>query len=988
MKLELLLKGIDQMSSVVKKQSVFLRQLDKDATKTYNSLKKLFGLSPKANFTNFGKQSASEFRKADTAANRLKKTLESVSKIQIKSPKISAPIYSPKAAPRDAAPQTNPERGSRELDRIYARHQRPRNYVDRLANLDERLIQPAAQIKNVWKEQYDSLKPYVEETKKLYRAQESFKLLNLSGADNKTAFDSVRQIVKDVKGATLSDATEDLIDLYGALGNLNSATRALPLATKFRTNFTALFGDKLSSEEIGTQIQSGFKFLEIIGATNKGRGETEKMFDTITKISNSTGGRITGANFLAMAKTGKTSVKNLTTEGLMNISSMIEEGGAGNTGTALMSLSQALVGGVMKQSAKERFHHFGLIDEDKIEYGKGQQIKNLKPGANKLGALMQEDPLKAADMLREAMAKHGVNTNDAKKVDEELSILFQNRNAQALMSSLINQRDQVVKEADRARNAKGVLGMDSQPANSELKKIQEFEAAIKNFKTEPGIPLIQVGTQITSALTPFIKLAGEHPTITKFAVASMLVGKSISGIAQSASAQSGGGIASFFRNAETSATGAGAAFRKTSGELGGVSNKMSGIKALGKIGLSVVVAEGAMLAIAGVAQMIDEAVERPRELKIKTKAIDHLYDKLMGLGLLYEKPGDYGENGKNKPAIDELAKQQFDAMNNKNDLVNALHPEKTGWWEWATNPNPYGIAPGQKDGGATFNPDVAVNRWSKGGGLKLQDPNVLARLLLYMKQGAKDEKGEARMNANDYEMVLPALEREAGQDNMKVALEILADESSGRKKVETPADPNQGKGFFNSKTGLFDVPYKTTKSAQSTEPFPFLKPFKEGDLKTVVKDLSGNTDKASQAFTQIINPVSGTAKGFFDLSGKGDVLGGSFGGLNTNANSSVSAINSMTGAALNFASTVSTLQIQPPSFGTINIPGFGAASPPPPKYANPSLHTSAADAPKAAALKKVVFTKSAKWAESFSRRIKAARLSVTTFCEKATRKPI
>jgi hypothetical protein len=79
----------------------------------------------------------------------------------------------------------------------------------------------------------------------------------------------------------------------------------------------------------------------------------------------------------------------------------------------------------MKQSAAAEFMRLGLVDPAKVEYGKAQRIKKLMPGANKLGALMQEDPLKAADALMEAMRKplkgKPIDTNNADKVREELA---------------------------------------------------------------------------------------------------------------------------------------------------------------------------------------------------------------------------------------------------------------------------------------------------------------------------------------------------------------------------------------------------------------------------------------------------------------------------------------------------------------------------------------------------------------------------------------
>ncbi len=949
MKLELLLKGVDQMSGVVKKQSVFIKQLDRDATKAYNSLKKLFSLSPKGNFGSFGKQSTADFRKANSEAAKYKKTLESIGKIKM--PKMTAPSF-------DGSPKVNLKQGQKELDKLYGKRQGSNKYVSRLANLNDRVLEPASQIKNVWRDQLDSLKPYVEETKKLYRAQEKFKLLNLSEGDNKNAFDTVKQIVKSVRGATLSDTTEDLIDLYGALGNLSSATQSLPLATKFRTNFTALYGDKLSSEEIGTQIQSGFKFLEIIGATNKGRAEMEKTFDTITKISASTGGRVTGEHFLAMAKTGKTATKNLSTEGLMNISSLIEETGAGNTGTAMMSMYQALVGGVMKQSSAERFDYFGLLDQSKIEYGKAQRIKRLKPGANKLGDSMQEDPLKAADMLREAMKAKGVNVADAKAVDKELSVLFQNRNAQALMSQLINQRDQVVKEADRAKKAKGILGIDDQLANSELKKIQEFEAAIKNFKTEAGKPLIQIGTQLASSLMPLLGLAAEHPMLTKFALAAILTGKGIASIAQTASILKGGSLASIFSGAGDSAgnastkvagfaRGLDTATTKTS-KLRGAFQNLSNSPAV-KLGVGTAALVGAEILLTGLIQKQGEINAQSEQILADSKEIRAIYDEISGNRLRHNAPGNYKDKEGNDRTdlFDKEAAKFLESAQMGRELLLAFHPDKATWWESWNFDSPFGVDLSKSlVMKQQFDPAKAASTWKDAGiTAPLHDPNSLARVMVQLQKdgGIKDEAGNPKFNFEAISSMFKTFENIVGADKFKIASDLANKELGGGDKSQ------YGRLLAKPLDFLNPTPIKPFQSPYKQPPTKF----EEGMLTSSlfnrispqIQELSGGFNKlpnpvkeAAASFNNVSQPVNQFQTGMLGLQQPTAGASQQLSNLNTNASSSANAINLMTGAAFNFANTVSTLKITPPTFGAITLPPFGQPAKPPPSVGgNPNI---------------------------------------------------
>jgi hypothetical protein len=180
----------------------------------------------------------------------------------------------------------------------------------------------------------------------------------------------------------------------------------------------------------------------------------------------------------------------------------------------------------MKQSAAAEFARLGLVDPRKIEYGKAQKVKKLLPGANRLGKLMQEDPLKAADELMKAMAKplHGpaIDTNNADKVREELAILFGNRTAQKMMSILTTQRGQVVKEAALASGAKDIGKLYEQALDSPTGKILEFENAVANMKAEIGAPLLSAFTGAAQTVKPFIELMGDHP---KVALMALMIGK-------------------------------------------------------------------------------------------------------------------------------------------------------------------------------------------------------------------------------------------------------------------------------------------------------------------------------------------------------------------------------------------------------------------------------------------------------------------------------
>lgn len=847
-KLELLLTAKDSsMSATVKRNIALFKSFKKEADSLFKSLNKLTG-TKKLSFSGSG------INKLNTDALKLKKTLESLGKVNV-------------PTNLNSGNRSNPQT---ELDRLYNRN--PRNKPNRLADFHDNYIDPMRQIGDMFRREFDSLTKYTDETKKLYRAQEKFKLLNLSNNETQKGFDAVKKTVQDIRGANLTNTTEDLTDLFGALGNVNSAIESLPLAAKYRTNFSAIFGDELSDKDISKQIQNAFKFLELTGATNKGRAQMEQSLDSIVKIANSTGGRVTSADLLQMARRGGASVTGLTPQGLRNISSIIEELGGDSTGTSLMTMYQTLVAGKMKQSSAQRFDYFGLLDKSKIEYGNAQKIKKIAPGANILGDMMMEDPLRAADRLAQAFKEKGIDTKNTNAVNRELSLLFGDRKGFQMMSMLINQRDQIVKESERANQSKGILGMDEQLANSELKKLQEFESAVKNFKTEIGKPLMEAGSGIAKSLIPMMEFFGNHPNITKWTIYALGAVKVLKMLSETASILNSSSLTSFFtKNADA----VGGASTKVAGftrNIDAAANKTSAFQRMASSPITItLVATGAILAVETLLQHWQELDERITKTSENAKSVRETYDNLMGRNLLYNKPGDYqGKQGE----FDELAKQFFTTIREGRTLETNLHPERANWWEHYKNLTelPYGTS--DQTAGGQFNPTVAANKWSAQIGIVSRDVNVLARVLSQLQNGQiyNDEGKQIPLNFDDIKLLTSTIEKVAGKEKMDKARDIL-------KKGEIKDVPNKG---------LYDLP------------------------------IAPKTNELNQAFFNLTQPASGLATNFSNLLQPSTSLTGQFTGLNSNSMSATTAVGTFATSTSNAAARIDSVQFKAPAFITNN----------------------------------------------------------------------
>lgn len=382
--------------------------------------------------------------------------------------------------------------------------------------------------RNILRENIASMKEYADEAQKLAQAQFKFRVIGLSEGENQRAFRAVADTVKGLKGLRIDEVTETITDLHTAFGDLDHAMEHLNLASKFRFGMSTLMGDKFSPQQIEQQIQNGFKFLEVTGATLKGADEVERRFDAMSRMMAATGGRVLASDLLVMARRAGPALGNLNAQGLTHMAAPLQEMGAARTGSALMSLYQGIIGGRVDKSAMAEFQRLGMLGKTSaeqhanMEFSKhGDKAKKIKPGAfGEYGEALMRDPLEFADMLMTAMKSplkgKAVNTNDMMKVRQELAVLFGNRMAQQLVNLMTTQRGQIVKEAKLVEGAKGIEEMYTMALDTPMGKIKAFEAEMENLKMTLGGPLLGAIAAVAKELQPFIRLMGQHPMLTMF----------------------------------------------------------------------------------------------------------------------------------------------------------------------------------------------------------------------------------------------------------------------------------------------------------------------------------------------------------------------------------------------------------------------------------------------------------------------------------------
>jgi hypothetical protein len=536
-------------------------------------------------------------------------------------------------------------------------------FFDQMAQVND-LYETGQQVAGIWRDRIQSLEKYTDAALRLVRAEERFKTINLTPAENERAFAAVRETVKTIKGVSLADETEQISDLHTALGDLGHAIEAMPIAAKYRSAFSALYSDRFSNEEIETQVQNAMKFLEVSGKVARGRGEMERSFNVMAQMTAATAGRVNPEMMLQMARRGGPSVQGLSPEGLRNLSSSIQELNPEGTGVALFSTYRALVNGIMRQSSAEEFARLGLIDKSKIVFGKAQQIKSLKPEANLLAPAMMEDPLKAADMLMEAMKKKGIDTNNANKVREELGILFQRGPAFSLMSLLTTQRSQVVKEANISRGAKNIDQLYEQVQGGPLGKMQQYEKAIEDLKATIGQGLVPVMTKLAEFAIPIAKFFSEHPTVAKYAAELLILSKVGGGLVQTFGMLSQTRSLSFLKQAESASLDAAGAMSNAERKALGLSKGMGGLASMSPMKLSLTF----LVAGFAVEKFMEWVSQYQEDLKNKQEnqaASVKTYDQLVSTGRAFR-------NQLKPEEVNPTAKYALDTMKRGDTLELAL----------------------------------------------------------------------------------------------------------------------------------------------------------------------------------------------------------------------------------------------------------------------------------------------------------------------------
>ncbi len=323
------------------------------------------------------------------------------------------------------------------------------------------------------------------------------------------------------------EMAEQMAKLHMSLQGTLGAERA--------SQFNKQIRDAIRSGELSANVLQPERFAQYLD----GMAKTLKAF----------GGTITPSDYFMATKYGRASAMNWNDEFTNTIlPTVMQELGASSTGTALMTLYQAVVGGRLKGKNIAAFDKLGLIDHAKLNpenlTAEGR-IKSMTPGALAGSRMLMENPYDwAQKILVPAMLKHNIMTEKGweaikrgdlkegegkearKAISEYMAQLFGDRTAQGLVDMLVLQTKKIERDKHLVPEA---MGLDQGVAFYNAKSYEMAKSKIstqwENLMTAFGSPGVEMATRGMNAIAQGIStVAGfvaAHPTFAKVFLATM-----------------------------------------------------------------------------------------------------------------------------------------------------------------------------------------------------------------------------------------------------------------------------------------------------------------------------------------------------------------------------------------------------------------------------------------------------------------------------------
>ena len=288
-------------------------------------------------------------------------------------------------------------------------------------------------------------------------------------------------------------------EMAPVLGDRKEAMHMAETMSKLSMAMLGTFGTE-STAKFNKQIRDAIRAGELSGNVLQPE-RFEKYLDGMAKTLKAFGGTITPTDYFQATKYGRASAFNWSDEFTNEIlPTIMQELGASSTGTALMTMYGAAIGGRMSLRSISMFDKLGMINRDKLDpenLTPEGKIKRMSPGAmvghdtlmtnpyewvqsTLLPAMLKNKKItqEGLDEINKGNIKEGLGEKTRKEITALMAILFGDRTAQGMADLFALQR----KKIERDRKLRGdAMGLD---VGAQFYNEKDYGVAKKGFETQ------------------------------------------------------------------------------------------------------------------------------------------------------------------------------------------------------------------------------------------------------------------------------------------------------------------------------------------------------------------------------------------------------------------------------------------------------------------------------------------------------------------------
>ncbi|MBN8166446.1 hypothetical protein G0D91_23935 [Burkholderia multivorans] len=318
-------------------------------------------------------------------------------------------------------------------------------------------------------------------------------------------------------GVAIADNMTLMRDAMSIFADEHHAQMVMPTLAKMKFANEAMFGAGQGHEN-EEKFMNMLKVIELRGGT-KSEAAFIKEANMVQQVLTATGGRVGGDEWRNFIQTGKVAAKQMRQDAFYyQMEPLIQEMGGHAAGTGVQAAYSNLMQGKTTVRAAKRLVELGLVDKKSVEYNTIGNVKRIKPGALIQGELFNASPFEWMEKVLLPKLKAKGITSDA-KILEEFSTIMTNGNGANLFATMYMQREQIHKNEKLNRGAYGIdqlhaLGQ-KQTEGRELIALEK----VRNLRTVIGEQVLPVYNRAleltTTVLERLLGFAKQYPNFTR-----------------------------------------------------------------------------------------------------------------------------------------------------------------------------------------------------------------------------------------------------------------------------------------------------------------------------------------------------------------------------------------------------------------------------------------------------------------------------------------